>query len=176
MGRPCASPAIVWFATAANMLAEISVLRAPWFKSGCMSDLAKTPQREAMVYIFSYFEASASISSSGTLSSVAIWSINAPVPPAHEPFMRTSIPPERKSIFASSPPSSMITSVPGTRRLAAMLVAYTSCINGRRQVCEMPMPAEPDTVSSALCPPMTSRLTFSKSPVIFSVIFEKCLS
>ena len=35
--------------TAAKMLAHTSLLRAPWFRSGCTSLLANTPQREAMV-------------------------------------------------------------------------------------------------------------------------------
>ena len=35
---------------AAKMLADTSFFRAPWFKSGWMSDLANTPQRAAIVY------------------------------------------------------------------------------------------------------------------------------
>ena len=66
--------------------------------------------------------ASSFISVGVTPNSVAIWSMNAPVPPAQEPFMRTSVP-LQKRIFASSPPSSMMTSVPGMSISAATLVA-----------------------------------------------------
>ena len=56
----------------------------------------------------------ASFISSGVIfSRVAIWSMNAPVPPAQVPFMRTSVPPVKNRIFASSPPSSMTTSASG---------------------------------------------------------------
>ncbi len=54
---------------------------------------------------------------------VAIWSIKAPVPPAQEPFMRTSMEPERNSIFASSPPSSITTSASGIYFTTAVRVA-----------------------------------------------------
>ena len=48
ISRPWARPAMVCPATASNMLRATSSLRAPWFSRGCMSDLANTPQREAM--------------------------------------------------------------------------------------------------------------------------------
>ena len=88
-------------------------------------------------------------SSALSFSSVAIWSINAPVPPAQEPFMRTSMAPERKSIFASSPPSSIMQSVPGESRFAATRVAKTSCTKGTPTASAMPMPALPEMASCA---------------------------
>ena len=54
---------------------------------------------------------------------VAIWSMKAPVPPAQDPFIRTSITSVRNKILASSPPSSMITSVFGENFVAAKRVA-----------------------------------------------------
>ena len=82
-------------------------------------------------------------SSSGVMeSSVAIWSIKAPVPPAQE---RTSMEPVRKRILASSPPSSMTTSASGMYFLVAVRVAYTSWTKGMPRSSARPMPAEPDT-------------------------------
>ena len=88
------------------MLAEMSSFRAPWFRRGWISDFANTPQRLAMGYTFSACMESSSISDTEMFRSVAIWSMNAPVPPAQLPFMRCSVPPVIKMIFASSPPSS----------------------------------------------------------------------
>ena len=48
MRRPWLRPVTVWSTTAWKMLAATSSLWAPWFNSGWMSVLAKTPQREAM--------------------------------------------------------------------------------------------------------------------------------
>ena len=134
------------------MLAEISSALAPWLMRGCTSLLANTPQREAMVYVFSARWAAASISSALIFSSVAIWSMKAPVPPAQEPFIRTSMPPVRNRILASSPPSSMMQSVPGASLLAATRVANTSCTNGTCTLSAMPMPAEPEMARSAFAP------------------------
>ena len=50
----------------------------------------------------------------------------------------------RNRILASSPPSSMMQSVPGTRRLAATRVAKTSCTKGTLQLSARPIPAEPE--------------------------------
>jgi hypothetical protein len=61
-----------------------------------------------------------------TSRSVAIWSMNAPVPPAQEPFMRSSAPPSKKMIFASSPPSSMTHEASGAYLFTTSLVAKTS--------------------------------------------------
>lgn len=124
-----------------------------------------------MVYVFSCCAAKSFISSSGTFSSVAIWSIKAPVPPAQEPFILTSMPPERKRIFASSPPSSMITSVPGIKVFAATRVAYTSWIKSSPQLSATPMPAEPESATSALSLPDLFSTVF-KISAIFCVICE----
>ena len=92
--------------------------------------------------------------------------MKAPVPPAQEPFIRTSRPLVRKRILASSPPSSMMTSVPGASRLAATRVANTSCTKGAFTLSAMPMPAEPEMANTAfpaiLCryPPQQFRRLF----------------
>ena len=104
------------------------------------------------MYVFSARWAAASISSALIFSSVAIWSMKAPVPPAQEPFIRTSMPPVRNRILASSPPSSMMQSVPGASLLAATRVANTSCTNGTCTLSAMPMPAEPEMARSAFAP------------------------
>ena len=144
------------------MLAEMSSARAPWLMRGCTSLLANTPHREAMVYVFSAFWAAASISSALIFSNVAIWSIKAPVPPAQEPFIRTSMPPVRKRILASSPPSSMMQSVPGASRPAATRVANTSWTKGTPTLSAMPMPAEPEMAKNAR-PPGTYRSAARRS-------------
>ena len=70
--------------------------------------------------------------------------MKAPVPPAQEPFILTSIPSVRKRIFASSPPSSIIQSVPGIKVFAAIRVAYTSWTKGICTPSARPIPAEPE--------------------------------
>ena len=65
------------------------------------------------------------------LSNVAIWSKKAPVPPAHVPFIRCSIDFPKYIILASSPPSSITTSVCGIYFSTVLLQATTSWINGR---------------------------------------------
>ena len=68
----------------------------------------------------SCFKLSSSSSSVVTFNSVAIWSMKAPVPPAQLPFMRSSSPPLKKMIFASSPPSSMTASVSGSYSITVL--------------------------------------------------------
>ena len=63
-------------------------------------------------------------------SKEAIWSRNAPVPPAHVPFILCSINLSKYIIFASSPPNSMTTSVSGKYFSTALLHEITSCIKG----------------------------------------------
>jgi len=74
---------------------------------------------------------------------VAIWSMKAPVPPAQEPFIRSSSAPPKKMILASSPPSSMTASVSGMYWLTAAAVAYTSCTKSISAALATPRPAEP---------------------------------
>ena len=75
---------------------------------------------QGLVVLGVIVEAEASVS-----SSVAIWSMNAPVPPAHEPFMRCSGVGFRYVILASSPPSSMMTSACGYSSSIARVSAMT---------------------------------------------------
>ena len=88
------------------------ILRAIRF---CTSVLANTPHREATGYIFVKFQASSFNLPIGTLIRSAIWSMKAPVPPAHEPFIRMSgcLPSAKKTILASSPPKSISVCVSG---------------------------------------------------------------
>ena len=48
IGRPQARPAMVCVATAVKIDAARSSWAAPWLMSGWMSDLANTPQRDAI--------------------------------------------------------------------------------------------------------------------------------
>ena len=75
-----------------KMDAAMSSLRAPSFSSGCTSVLANTPQRLAMGYSVACSRASSFRPPASVFRSAAIWSMNAPVPPAHVPFMRCSMP------------------------------------------------------------------------------------
>ena len=88
-----------------------------------------------------------SSSATSTSSSVAIWSMNAPVPPAQLPFMRSSMPPvarSKKMILASSPPSSTTTLVSGASARTSSPTTNTSCWKGRPAASARPMPAEPE--------------------------------
>ena len=66
--------------------------RAPSLSSGWTSDLAKTPQRDAMGWICVAPLASSLRPAASVCSRLAIWSMKAPVPPAQVPFMRCSMP------------------------------------------------------------------------------------
>ena len=57
----------------------------------CISVLQNTPHLDAMGYTSVAFWARSFNSFIDTPSKIAIWSINAPVPPAQFPFMRKSI-------------------------------------------------------------------------------------
>ena len=110
------------------------------------------------------------------LKSVAIWSMNAPVPPAQEPFMRASMAPCKNSIFASSPPSSMITSVAGAFFSADTLVAYTSWTKSMELLSAIPIPAEPEITRPNSSVPANRSRIFSSASTVLAVIWEKCLS
>ena len=79
-----------------------------------------------------------------TFSSVAIWSMKAPVPPAQEPFIRSSMPPSKKMILASSPPSSMTAEASGSSRSTTSPVAKTSWTKGTPAPWASPRPADPE--------------------------------
>ena len=78
--------------------------------------------------------------------------MKAPVPPAQEPFIRTSVPFVKNKILASSPPSSMIQSVPGFKRFAATRSANTSWTKLTPQLSARPIPAEPEIAKYAFLP------------------------
>ena len=88
---PHASPLIVWLTTAWNIEADRSSIGAPSLISGCMSVFANTPHLAAIGYIMVCFFAASLSPEASVLSSAAIWSMNAPVPPAHVPFILCSI-------------------------------------------------------------------------------------
>ena len=123
---------------------EISSFLAPWFKRGWISLLAKTPQREAIVYRLLLSFAISFITFGVTPISCAIWSMKEPVPPAQVPFILTSTAPVKKRILASSPPSSITTSVSFSFFSTANLVAKTSCTKGTFKASATPIPAEPE--------------------------------
>ena len=88
--------------------------------------MAKTPHLEAMGYIVSYPFANSFNPEASVSRREAIWSTNAPVPPAQLPFILCSISFFKYVILASSPPSSMATSVSGITVSMAFIQAITS--------------------------------------------------
>ncbi len=151
IGCPHARPAIVCVATAWKTDAARSVCSAPWFSSGWTSDLAKTPQRDAIGYRWVYSAARSLRPEASVCRSVAIWSMKAPVPPAQVPFIRCSGTGLRYVIFASSPPSSMTTSASGCSRSMTSVAAMTSWKKSTPIMSATWRPPEPVTpaVSSA---------------------------
>ena len=123
----------------------------------------------------SAFSESASSSFGCTSSNTAIWSIKAPVPPAQEPFIRSSSCPVRNTIFASSPPNSMTTSAFGTKVPTHFLVAKTSCTKSTPLAFATPRPAEPVIATQIFASPITCLASRSISQA-FSRTFEKCRS
>ena len=109
---------------------------------------------------------SLSISSVVRSSKVAIWSINAPVPPAQVPFIRSSAPPSKKMTFASSPPSSITTLVSGSSALTVSPVAKTSCTNGSPAASASPKPAEPEIATLTGLLPIKSLIRAKISSVL----------
>ena len=113
------------------------------------------------------------MSSSGvTFSREAIWSMKAPVPPAQVPFIRSSTPPVRKRILASSPPSSMTMSMLSAKRSTALLVAKTSWTNSMPAALAKPKPAEPDRATVNSSPPMTGAAA-RRTSAVFCRTWEK---
>ena len=120
IGRPQARPEIVCSATASKTLRAASERGTPLFKSATRSVFAKTPHREAIGCETVAESASSSSPAASVERSAAIWSMKAPVPPAQLPFIRSSSPPLRKMILASSPPSSMTASVSGSYSITVL--------------------------------------------------------
>ena len=107
-------------------------------------------------------------------SSDAIWSKNAPVPPAHVPFIRCSIDLSKYIIFASSPPSSITTSVDGIYFSTALLQDTTSCINFTSKNFAADMAPDPVRANVNL----QSGYIFNKFSKTIHTVFlvsEKCL-
>ena len=73
------------------MDAAISDVLAPSLINGWTSVLANTPHLDAIGYIILKFFANSFKPDASVFNSDAIWSINAPVPPAHVPFILCSI-------------------------------------------------------------------------------------
>ena len=107
--------------------------------------------------------------------SSAIWSIKAPVPPAHVPFMRCSRASPKKVILASSPPSSMTTSVSGIKCSTVVVAAITSCTNGILATSANPMPPEPVMAILTVWSPISEMASF-KTLMVAVLTSEKCRS
>ena len=83
--------------------------------------------------------------------------------------------PVKKMIFASSPPSSITASVPGSRALTAAAVAYTSCTKSRLLALATPSPAEP-VITACTCSPAYFSSMRCRISQVFSRTLEKCRS
>ena len=132
MSQPRASVVTVCTVTAWKMEAAISSRRAFLATRFWMSVLQNTPHREAMGYTLSAFKARRFNSSTSTPRIIAIWSMNAPVPPAQFPFIRKSAasPSLKNTTLASSPPISIIDRAAAWYVCTAFVAATTSCTNG----------------------------------------------
>ena len=97
-----------------------------------MSVLENTPHLEAIGYNVSDVFANSLRSEVLTPSRVAVWSMNAPVPPAQPPFMRISgdFPFSKKIILLSSPPMSINVRTWLNLVSISLADATTSCTKG----------------------------------------------
>ena len=104
----------------------------------------------------------------------AIWSRNAPVPPAQVPFILCSIDWSKYIIFASSPPNSITTSVCGINFSTALLQATTSWIKGSPK--KVAADIAPDPVS-AIVNLLFGNFSGNDSKTLQTVflVSEKCL-
>ena len=136
--------------------------------------MAKTPQRDAIGYIIVCFFASSFNPAVSVCNSDAIWSKNAPVPPAHVPFIRCSIDLSKYIIFASSPPSSITTSVFGMYFSTTLLQDTTSCINFTPKKLAADIAPEPVNANVNLSFGYFSHNSSNTVQTVFFVS-EKCL-
>ena len=148
---------------------------APSFMSGCISVFAKTPHLAAIGYITSYFFAASFKPSPSVLRRMAIWSIKAPVPPAQVPFILCSMALPKYVIFASSPPSSMATSVWGINFSTAREQVTTSCSNLAPIFSARASPPEPVITHFTSISPTVS-IRSSSSSLTLSNTLDICLS
>ena len=153
----------------------MSSFAAPSFNNGCTSVLANTPQRDAIGYIVLYPFTNSFNPFVSVFNNDAIWSKNAPVPPAHVPFIRCSIDFPKYIILASSPPSSITTSVCGIYFSTALLHATTSCINGTSKNFAVLIAPEP---VNAIVNSFSLYFSTNSSNTLHTVflVSEKCLS
>ena len=131
MSVPLASDDVTCIATDVSTDAAMSCLLVLRLMRFCMSVFENTPQRDAIGYIV-LWSAANWLSSIGSMPSrVAVWSIKAPVPPAHEPFILMSgvLPGCRKIILLSSPPMSTKVRTCGYFSFIHSVEAMTSCTN-----------------------------------------------
>ena len=144
MGLPQARPLMVWLTTAWKIEAARSSFVAPSLIRGWISDLAKTPQRAAIVYRDLYPRAYLLSPAASVCRRLAIWSMNEPVPPAQIPFILCSMLPFSKyMILASSPPSSIATSVFGAVFSRAVETETTSWTKGTCRCVARVRPPDP---------------------------------
>ena len=177
MSQPCARVTTVCTATAWKMDAAMFSLLTFLATRFWMSVLQKTPHLEATGYILSAREARSFSSSAVTPRMMAIWSMNAPVPPAQFPFILRSeaSPSLKKTTLASSPPMSIRAAACGQVFLTALVAATTSCTNGKEHFSDMPIPTDPVTQTPVFTSPVTA-ISFSSNPVTVSLARALCLS
>ena len=164
----------VWTTTALKILIAISALLAPSFIRGCMSVFANTPHLDAIGYTTLKSLANSLRPLASVFKRDAIWSIKAPVPPAQIPFILWSIPPDKKVTLASSPPSSITTSVSGLYSSIDLVLDITSCSNLIPIFLDRPIPPEPVITDFTLIFPNLLKISFNWSLTAF-LTSEKCL-
>ena len=149
---PCANVVTVCTATARKMEAAMSAREALRAIRFWMSVLQNTPHRDAIGYTCCAFRQCAQLFRRKHRR-MAIWSMNAPVPPAQLPFIRRSegCPSEKNTILASSPPDDLSWwKHPDGYILIYCVAATTSCTKGDHRSA-IPIPTDPvrQTDSSA---------------------------
>ncbi len=174
IGFPQASPLIVWFTTAWKIDAAISLFLAPSLIRGWISVFANTPHLDAIGYIIFESLDNSFTPFASVFNNTAIWSMNAPVPPAQVPFILWSIPSFKYVIFASSPPSSITTSVLCKNSSTAFVHDITSCSKLTLNHFDTAIPPDPVTITLKLTFPILSIHSFSTLFNVF-LISERCL-
>ena len=137
-----------------------------------MSVLQNTPHRDAIGYTCVALSANAPNSSGETPRRMAIWSMNAPVPPAQLPFIRRSegCPSEKNTILASSPPMSIMVETSGWYILIYCVAATTSCTKGSDHRSAIPIPTDPVRQTDSSASPNCSRMA-RRQPCRHSLTF-----
>ena len=178
ISRPWARPAMVWFTTALKMLwRDVVFLGALVQKRLDVGFGEHAAPGGDGVERWLCPAMRVQLLGRRCASSVAIWSIKAPVPPAQEPFMRTSIAAGQEQDFRVLAPQ--LNDHVGVGDIASSQRCgwrTPPAQRGCRKSSARPMPAEPDTHRLARFVWGNFSWMRVSMPEAFSAIWEKCRS